>query len=429
MASDPRVRPLRRMQALALALLLLALAGLVGSQWMGGQGGWRWVRAFCEAAAVGALADWFAVTALFRRPLGLPIPHTAIIPASKDRIADSLAEFVRDHFLDARTLSARLALFDPAARLGQWLSEPANVQRFGGSARVLAAQALAMLDEQAIRASMHRALVAKVAAWDAAGAGGELMAMLTRDGRHQELLDLGLQELSQTLGRAELKEAVAAKLESHVRAEWPKISKMVGWVTSVDKLTAELSENLASALIAEVSEVLSTPDHPYRARYEAWFQDCIRRLQSDPDMKAWVNEQKRALMDSAVVHDYVNGIWGDLHEALQRDLAREDSALARYLERGLLALGHKLAQDPALREAINSHVLQASEELAATLQRTVTQHIAQTLKAWDEARLVEQIELSVGRDLQYIRLSGTLVGGLIGLALHALLLGVAALGR
>lgn len=165
---DPRRAQLRRMKGWALALLLAMLSGFVFSHYMGNRGAWAWVAAFCEAATVGALADWFAVVALFRHPLGLPIPHTAIIPRSKRRIGDSLAAFVRDHFLQPERLLERLQVFDPAVRLGQWLAQPQQSARLAGMARGWALQALDLLDEAAVRRAIHGFVVARLQAWNVA---------------------------------------------------------------------------------------------------------------------------------------------------------------------------------------------------------------------------------------------------------------------
>src|SRR5690606_1361315 len=173
-ATDPRLLTLRRMKITAAALLVAMVSGFVVSHVMGGQGAWAWVRAFCEAATVGALADWFAVVALFRHPLGLPIPHTAIIPANKERIGDNLAIFVRDHFLDPDTLLEKLKLFDPATRLGQWLNEPEQAGRVSEAARQIAVQVLDLLDEAAVRKVMQEFITTNLKKWDAARSAGDV---------------------------------------------------------------------------------------------------------------------------------------------------------------------------------------------------------------------------------------------------------------
>lgn len=419
------------MQAMALGLLLLAVAGLVLSALMVGQGGhgergfWTWSLAFCEAAAVGALADWFAVVALFRRPLHLPIPHTAIIPEGKERIAEGLATFVRDHFLDSEPLQRRLALFDPAARVGEWLSQPDNVRRLGGSVRTLAREALGFLDEEAVRRTIREHAIARIQAWDAAATTGEVLGVLTQDGRHHQLLDAALTGLARFLDQPETQHKVAALMVKHARKEWPTLIKVVDAVKSVDDLGDSLAQRLALAIIGEMQEILSNPQHEIRLDYEDWLQQFVGRLQTDDALIDRVNEIKARIVNHPAVQDYVNSLWDDIFAALHRDLAREDSALIGHLEAAMLEIGRSVVADEGLRSAINAHVLSAADKLADTLRTTVTVHITQTIRGWDDQHLVKELELSVGRDLQFIRLNGTVVGGVVGLALHALLVALA----
>ncbi|CUI59541.1 Predicted membrane protein [Achromobacter kerstersii] len=422
LASDVRRTQLRRMKIAALALLVAMVCGFITSHVMGGQGAWAWVRAFCEAATVGALADWFAVVALFRRPMGLPIPHTAIIPSNKDRIGDNLAVFVRDHFLDPDTLMEKLRVFDPAARLSRWLVRPKQAHALSDGARRVALQTLDMLDEQAVRGVIQEFVVKNLRRWDAAGTVGEILGLLTRDGRHQELLDAAMERLGGYLGEDDVKERASTLLVKFARKEWPRIIAAVDVVKSVDGIADNLADRLALALVQEVRDVLSEPDHPVRRDYEAWVLNYIERLKSDPALSAQVEDLKQRAIDHPKVQEYVQGLWDDIHAALRRDLSDEDSALARHLESALLALGRKLGEDPSLRDAINNHVLGSARRLTGRLRIGVTEHISRTVKNWDERHLVDELELSVGRDLQYIRFNGTLVGGLIGVALHALVL-------
>ncbi|HET6397806.1 MAG TPA: DUF445 family protein [Pseudoxanthomonas sp.] len=419
MTDDPRPAQLRRMKAIALAMLLAMLAGFLLSHAMGNRGAWAWVSAFCEAATVGALADWFAVVALFRHPLGLPIPHTAIIPRGKARIADSLAAFVRDHFLEPQSLLQRLEVFDPAARLGQWLSRPEQSARLAQAARGWMLQALDLLDERAVREGIQAFVVARLRAWDAAATAGEVLGLLTADGRHQALLDEALRRLGRYLDDDAVKQRASALLVKHARREWPRLVGTVDWVKPVEGIADGLAERIARALLDELNDVLSQPEHPLRRDYERWLQDYVARLRTDPALAGRVDEIKQRLIDHPSVQAYVQGLWDQVHAALRRDLERADGALARHLEQSLAGLGQALGRDPALREAINQHVMGGAEKLAGRLRGGVTEHIAQTVKGWDERHLVRQLELSVGRDLQYIRFNGTLVGGLIGLLLHA----------
>ena len=419
MTDDPRRAQLRRMKAIALAMLLAMLCGFVLAHAMGNQGVWAWVSAFCEAATVGALADWFAVVALFRHPLGLPIPHTAIIPRSKARIADSLAAFVRDHFLEPQTLLARLEVFDPAAKLGQWLSRPEQSRRLAQLARGWALQALDLLDERAVREGIQRFVVARLQAWDAAATAGEVLGLLTADGRHQQLLDEALKRLSRYLDGEAVKQRASALLVKHARREWPRLVGTVNWIKPVEGIADDLAERIARAVLDELNGILSQPKHPIRRDYERWLRGYIQRLREDPELATRVAQIKQDLIGHPSVQAYVSGLWDQVHAALRQDLERADGVLAGHLERSLGSLGEALGRDEALREAINQHVMGGAEKLALRLRGGVTDYIAQTVKAWDERHLVEQLELSVGRDLQYIRFNGTLVGGLIGLLLHA----------
>lgn len=422
LASQARRTQLRRMKIAALALLVAMISGFITSHLMGGQGAWAWVRAFCEAATVGALADWFAVVALFRRPMGLPIPHTAIIPSNKDRIGDNLAVFVRDHFLDPDTLMDKLRGFDPAARLSRWLARPKQAHALSDGARRVALQTLDLLDDHAVRGVIQEFVVKTLRRWDAAATAGEVLGLLTRDGRHQELLDAAMERLGGYLGDEDVKERASALLVKFARKEWPRIIKAVDVIASVEGIADNLADRLARALVQELRDVLSEPDHPVRRDYEAWVLDYIARLRADPALAAQVEAMKQRAIDHPKVQEYVQGLWDDIHAALRRDLSDERSALAAHLESALLALARKLGEDPELREAINSHVLGAARRLTGRLRIGVTEHISRTVKLWDERHLVDELELSVGRDLQYIRFNGTLVGGLIGVLLHAAVL-------
>lgn len=418
--ADPRRAQLRRLKAIALAMLLAMLAGFIISHLQGERGIWAWVSAFCEAAAVGALADWFAVVALFRRPLGLPIPHTAIIPHSKERIADSLAVFVRDQFLEPQALLARLQVFDPASRIGSWLADPVRSRLLADMARGWALQALDFLDEAAVRRSIQGFVIQQLRQWNAAGTAGELLGLLTADNRHQRVLDEGLTRVSQWLDKPSVKQRASELIVRYIQREWPTLASTVNWVKPIDEIGDSLAERMAHAVLAELQQILAEPEHPLRRDYEVWLADYIQRLRTDPALAEKVEQIKQQIIDHPAVQDYVQGLWARIHASLREDLASEDSALAGHLRRSLASVGQALQDDPALREALNQHLMEGAERLTSRLRDGVTQHIAQTVKSWDERHLVEQLELSVGRDLQFIRFNGTLVGGLIGLLLHAL---------
>ena len=422
--TDPRRQSLRRMQWFAIALLLASLCGLLLSHGMGGQGGWGWLRAFCEASAVGALADWFAVVALFRHPLGIPLPHTAIIPQSKERIADSLADFVRDHFLDPATLLAKLAVLDPAQRLGEWLRDPTRVGFWVKEAQSMALGLLNVFDDARMQRATLELVVAQARRWDAAATAGEVLGLLTQDGRHNELLDAGLVKLGDYLAQDEIKVAVSQLLLKHVRKEWPKVVGMVDAVASTSKLADSMAEKLSASALDELREVLAQPEHPARLRYQAWLAAYIIRLRDDPTLRQACDDLKERALTDPAVRQFVASLWTDIKQLLQDDLADPQSAIARNMQAALCAVGDRLADDTSLRQALNEHVMAAAGQLALSLRAGVTTHISQTIKGWDDRQLVRELELSVGRDLQFIRISGTLVGGLAGLAIHAMVVWV-----
>ena len=419
-AVDPRAVALKRMKWSAAALLAAALAGLALAIWQGGRGAWAWVEAFCEASAVGAIADWFAVVALFRHPLGLPLPHTAIIPRGKARVADGLANFVRDHFLEPETLVAKLGMFDPARRLGDWLADPARVDDWVADARGWALKAVGLFDDGRMRQATLELVVAQARRWNSAATAAEVLTMLTQGGRHHELLDAGLEKIGGFLGEDEVKARVSALMVRHARKEWPKVIGMVEMVTPVARMADGLASKLSASVLGELREVLAQPDHPVRRRYDAWLAAFIERLRNDEALvAAFERVKERAITDPAVL-DYAGSVWNDLKRLLQDDLADEHSTLAEHVAQAMRDVGERLRHDESLRASLNEHVLSAADQLATNLRAGVTTHIAQTIKDWDDRQLVDELELSVGKDLQFIRINGTVVGGIAGLALHAL---------
>ena len=419
--ADPRATALRNNRRLALGLLLAAglvfIAGAAvestGRPWGG------WLRAFGEAAAVGGLADWFAVVALFRHPLGMRwIPHTAIIPRNKDRIATSLAEFVRDNFLEPEALLRKLQVFDPAARLAQWLTDPARVDALARHAQRLGLEALQWLDDDALRLALKNLVLDALRGWDAAQSAGQILSLLTRDGRHQQLLDEALGKLGEFLGQPEVKKRVSDLMVKYARQEWPTVISLVDKLKPVDSMGDYLADKLAQALMNELAAILKQADHPVRVAYDLKAHEFIERLRTDPVLQARVREIKQRTIDHPSVQGYVEGLVHEVREWLRLDLARTDSLLAGRLRDALAVLGARVGADPQLRASINEHVVGATQRLVASLRGSLTEHIIQTVRLWDDVTMVRELDLAVGKDLQYIRLNGTLVGGLVGILLH-----------
>jgi uncharacterized membrane-anchored protein YjiN (DUF445 family) len=415
---------LRKMQYWALALLALAVCGLVLSQLMRSHGGWwPWIQAFCEAAAVGALADWFAVVALFRQPMGLPIAHTALIPRSKPRIADSLADFVRDHFLSRDKLMTLVGQFNVAQHLADGLRQPQRVDQWVAEARVWVLGLVRTFDDERIQNALFEMWSAQVLRWNAASTLGEVLTLVTQDNRHQEVLDAGLHKLAQQLDKPAVRARVGIEIHDFIQSEYPKIYQMLNLIpnVSVEKMTDALSERLSQSVLDKLQAVLQDPAHPWRAEYSVWVQHRMTRLQQDEGLQTSFNEVKDRLVHDPATREFVSGLWVEIKQRLMADLAQEDSLWARYTARALQAAGERLASDAGLRDSLNEHVMYAMEHATGRLRSGVTAHIASTIKAWDDRQLVTTLELSVGRDLQFIRINGTLVGGAVGVLLHAAL--------
>ncbi|MFT3813361.1 MAG: DUF445 domain-containing protein [Acidovorax sp.] len=408
--------PLRRAQRLALALLLLFVALFIAaslaprSLWADG------LKAVAEAAMVGALADWFAVVALFRRPLGLPIPHTAVIPANKDRIGDNLATFVRDKFLDPDSLVALLRRNDPAGRLALWLKNPQNAELLGQQAARLLAAVLDTVQDARIERFLRQALRTLLGRLDLSGTLATALSALTQGGRHQALLDEAMARLVATLQGEDTRALIAQTIVQWLKREHPLKEKML----PTEWLGGKGSDLVANALQGLLAEVAQNPHHVLREQFDGAMQRFIHRLQTDPAWAAKAAEIRDYLRTDPAVGRYVQELWHNLRAALLRDLASDDSAVARQVRLLGAWLGRSLGSDAALREALNQRLERWAQGLAPDVSRFVAQHIRDTVQRWDAQELAGLIEQHVGRDLQYIRINGTLVGGLIGLLLFGL---------
>lgn len=420
-AASGRTDELRRSRRLAGGLLLAVTLLFALAQARGGHGIWAWLGAFAEAAMVGALADWFAVSALFRHPLGLPIPHTAIIPRNKNRVADSLARFIRDKFLGTEVLLEKMKRFDPAAVLAGWLRQPANAVRTADKLASLLGGALRFVDDREIRRLLQRAVYTRLQALDASAGAGHLLAFVLRGNGHQRVCDEAARTLADWMERDEPRDWLAGLLVKYVAREYPKA--MAG-LALMGVHADEYGNKLARGLLDYASDWMrgfaADPRHARRQAIDAAAQDWLRRLQQDEAYRAQVDATKRALLDDPNVTRALLRLWDDIRDWLNADLDRRHSRTRRLLAQGAATLGEALASDPALADALNAHLQVAARALAEDLRSGVADHIAGTVKAWDDALLVSELENSVGRDLQFIRVNGTLVGGAIGVALYAL---------
>ncbi|MCB2017834.1 MAG: DUF445 domain-containing protein [Hydrogenophaga sp.] len=401
------------MKALALGLLLLAAVVYVIATLMGPRhGAWGYVAAAAEAAMVGALADWFAVVALFRHPLGLPIPHTAIIVANKDRLGAQLARFLGTHFLTPDHVQPMLARWDLARELGQWLDQPASATRVGHWLQQATPALLGALDQTDVRswvAGLARRLLRQV---DVATLGGQALAALTRDGHHQQWLDGLLQQMSQWAEQP----AVQEQLTDRIARELKEL-KYVG----LDQMAARLAtRKLVAALTHTLSDVAVNPDHELRRRFDTWMAASIDRLQTDADWQARAAVWRDAWLDQPQWNGPIEAWWHEVMKRLREEAVRPDTELATRYAGVARSAGRQLLSDAALRDWLNA---QAQHLLLRALEggrEGIVGFVAQRVQAWDAQDMSRVLEDHIGRDLQFIRINGTLVGALVGLLLHAL---------
>ncbi|NBC38004.1 DUF445 family protein [Novosphingobium sp. FSY-8] len=374
----------------------------------------RWLdvpalRAFAEAAMVGGLADWFAVTALFRRPLGLPIPHTAIIPTNKDRIADALADFLRAHFLTPQVVTRRMQGVDVAGAMGRFLAEP----RAGGAAALrqgaagLITDLLHSVPGDDLGRVLARGIQGQLARIDLAPLLGQALQAAMDNGRHRPLIDALLHKTGTLLESNE--DILRAAIQQ-------RASSLLRW-TGLDET---LANGILDGLYRLLAECIVNPDHPLRARAESALAQLAQDLRHDPATKARVAQMRDALLASPAMQGWLEGAWDRLRAALVAGLNDPQALLQGRMGQALAEFGAGLQTDARLRARANRYVRRLVAALAARHGAGMVTLVSATVRRWDAHTVANRIENAVGRDLQFIRVNGTLVGGLVGLALHLL---------
>lgn len=408
---------LRRSKMLALAFfagaaLLFVLTLFLSQNWWTGL-----LRAFSEAAMVGALADWFAVVALFKRvPIPIVARHTEIIPKNKERIADNLGRFVHEKFLDTESIVRLIQRHDPVQKVADWLVKPANTELLGRHLVRVGVWLLDFIEDSAVQGFIRRAVHAMVNSVDLSKSAGTILESLTRDGRHQELLNEGITQLARLLDNADTQATISQGIVDWLKEDYAFIESMLP-SELIGRKGAGLAVRLASGIL---NKVASDPSHPLRARFDSFTQEFIERLKADPSFAGKADEIKAYLLGDETLNGYLATLWGELKGWVKQDLQREDSSLRRRLVATGAWVGKVLAEDPQLRASLSENLESAARGVAPEFAGFLTRHIADTVKQWDDREMSEQIELNIGKDLQYIRINGTIVGGLIGVTLYLL---------
>jgi uncharacterized membrane-anchored protein YjiN (DUF445 family) len=364
------------------------------------------IRAFAEAAMVGGLADWFAVTALFRHPLGLPIPHTAIIPRNKDRIGDTLALFLRDNFLTPAVVARRMYRLDVASAAGRFLASPALGEgRLRQGASRLIADLLESLDPDRLGGMVKAGLRQRIRSLNIAPLLGQALEAAMRDGRHRPLLD-GIVKWA-----AKILDANEHLVREMVHEKSGKILRWTG-----------LDENLANAIISGlhrlIAEMAADPAHPLRAKAEEGLAKLVRDLQSNRRMQERVARIRDELVDNPAMQRWIDGLWEQGRASLLRAARDPGAAMAGRFGEALRHLGGTLQGDARLRLMINRFARRTAVGATASYGDGIVKLVSETVRGWDTRTVTDRLENAVGRDLQYIRVNGTLVGGLVGVAIH-----------
>jgi uncharacterized membrane-anchored protein YjiN (DUF445 family) len=403
---------LARMKWIALSLLAGSAAVYVlATALQDRHPAWSHVAAFAEAAMVGAVADWFAVVALFRHPLGLPIPHTAIIPSNKDRIGENLAAFLCTNFLSTEQVLSKLREVDAPGRVATWLSDPANAQQVANHVSNLLGHGLKALDDEPVRHFVHATVVDRLTRLDASHLAGELLGMLTAGRRHQALLDDLLRLLAGALDDEALKDMLADVVASEV-----KYLRFVG----LDAVAGRYATSKMMAGVARLAaEMGEDPGHPLRQRFNEFMAGFAERLKSDPALRDKGEAIKQELLAHPQLGRYLHGLWSDILGWTRADLSRPDSVVRERVGLAAQRLGEQLARDPAMQAWINQQLTAAAPALIDRYREDIRRYIVARVREWNADEMTRELERNIGRDLQFIRINGTLVGGLVGLAIHA----------
>ena len=402
-----RRRSLRQMKARATGLLLVAAVVFVaarllrdGHPWVG------YIEAAAEGSMVGGLADWFAVTALFRHPLGIPIPHTALIPARKDQLGRAIGEFVQENFLTGGVVLEKLRSVGLARRAAEWVTVQENAATVARDASAALAGAAGLLRDEAVQGALEHSVVGWVRRIPLAPLAGRTLAIVTAEGRHEELVDAAVQ------GGLRFLDEHRESFRSRFGRESP------WWVP--EAIDDRIFTKLFSALRGFLAEVGATPHHEFRTYLDRRVAELAERLQSDPALIARGEEIKEQFLDHPAVRRWTASLWTDLKVLLQRQAGDPSSQLRQRIASEVAAIGERVAGDPELQGKVDRWVESAVSYLVEEHRHQAGDLIATTVARWNPADASRRVELAVGRDLQFIRINGTVVGGLAGVAIYAI---------
>jgi uncharacterized membrane-anchored protein YjiN (DUF445 family) len=389
--------------AFMIALLLACVAWQPEHSWL------AWPRAFAEAGTVGAIADWYAVVALFRHPLGLRIPHTAIIEQNQQRIAESLGNFVEENFLTPELIVGRLSGYDAAQAFGRWLTQPANSRGVADTVAHAAAELLEGIDEADLQWLFDHLVIPQLRRLDVSRVAGDVLKVLTEGERHQPWLVHGLEALEKWL---------TANVDM-IKAKFSEASRY-----TPAPLDAYIVRKFIEGIISLLHEVAASPDHELRRQFDESLQALIVRLQTSRVHRRLGKSLIRDCIRYFRHADYHGVLLARLRTHVIADLGHEQSALRDALTNMLATLGKRISREPAIRHKLNAWWLALVRELVVRYGRQFSALITEVVKGWNANEVSQKIEAEIGRDLQFVRINGTFVGGMVGVLLHAATLAV-----
>src|SRR5215471_3669560 len=403
-----RAAELRRVKALATLVLASTLLLFVVAKWLlNVHPVFGFIAAFAEAATIGGLADWYAVVALFKRPLGLPIPHTAIVQSNQHRIADKLGEFIELHFLEQGPVEAKLRQIDFGSFVADWLRDRKRSGDLARFALRLLPDAVAATETSGLMTYITRRMTAQLQAIDLAPLAAGTLRTFVKEGRHQGLLDDLLRVVHDTLTTPETMAMIRVK----IREELPTLLRLY----RADRF-------LVNKIVASAShffeEVRRDPKHPFRGEFDRMVLSFVDRIGTDKTYVERLDGLKRDLLARPELTDLARTVWSNTRSFIERSASGETQVLQNHLASMFVAAGEALAQDSELRGEINQGIVTVLRSFVADQKSGVSTFISDQVKSWNMAQLISLIEINIGRDLQYIRFNGSLIGGLAGLGLY-----------
>ena len=400
-----RIDRLRAMKRRATGLLVFMAVAFVVITVFGDNTGWTgYLQAAVAASLVGGVADWFAVTAVFRHPLGVPIPHTAVIVERKDKFGETLGAFVQENFLSSDAMTARLREAHLARRLGDWLADRANAEAVAHHAADVAVELADMLRDEDVQGVLHEQVRRGLENVPLAPLAGKVLRGATEECRHQELFDAVLRGVGRSLD--EHRETLRSRFEEE--SPW--------WVpTAIDH---RIFDRLLDGLCSFFDSVNAAPNHELRVRLDDWINQLAERLEHSPEYRVRGEELKGELLDHPELRDWLGSLWIDAKAALRSQAADPESELRQRLADAIVAAGRRLRSDPALAAKVDDVIEWGVRYVGEHFHAEIAGLVSGTLARWDAEETSRKLELLLGPDLQFIRINGTVVGGLVGLGIH-----------